>query len=65
MQFIDVDKFMADVLNDEHLGGKMFSWNPACSCHEDEILIYWVNLWVQDGLMTPDEATDFVMGKGI
>jgi len=50
---------------DEHSGGKLFCWNPACPCHEDELLIFQVFLHVQDGLMTPSEATDFVKGKGI
>ncbi len=42
-----------------------FCWDPTCTCHEDGLLIYQVLLYVQDGLMTPDEATDFVKGRGI
>ncbi len=32
---------------------------------EDDVAIFQVSLFVQDGLLTPDEATDFVRGKGI
>ncbi len=37
----------------------------ACPCHEDELLIAEVAQFVRDGLMTPNEATDFVAGRGI
>lgn len=36
---------------------------PSCPCHEDPDLIAPIVQAVTDGLMTPDEATDFVMGK--
>jgi hypothetical protein len=54
-----------DPVADLHTPEKPFCWNPACPCHEDDVLIFQVSLYVQDGLMTPDEATDFVKGKGI
>ena len=37
--------------------------NPTCPCHEDPDLIAPIAQAVQDGLMTPDEATDYVMGR--
>ena len=46
-----------------HTDDHPFCWNPACECHEDELSIYQVFLHVQDGLMTPDEATLFVSGR--
>lgn len=49
----------------EHTPGKPFCWNGGCPCHEDEQLISEVANHIQEGLMTPDEATDFVAGKGI
>ena len=49
----------------EHTPGKPFCWNGLCPCHEDEELISEVAEHVSNGLMTPDEATDFVAGKGI
>jgi hypothetical protein len=48
-----------------HTAEKPFCFDSACECHEDDVLIYQVSLYVQDGLMTLDEATDFVKGRGI
>ncbi len=61
------DNFIPVVPTDEpeHTPEKPFCCNPACPCHEDELLIFQVFLHVQNGLMTPAEATDFVKGKGI
>jgi len=39
--------------------------DPGCPCHEDPLLIEEVSIFVQEGLMTPQEATDFVNGKMI
>jgi hypothetical protein len=49
----------------EHTARDPFCWNETCPCHEDEDAIAAVNQAVQDGLMTPDEATDFVKGRGL
>ena len=49
----------------EHTEAKPFCWNGGCSCHEDQDSIAHVNEYVQDGLLTPSEATDFVNGKTI
>ncbi len=61
------DNFTYLILVDHvlHTPDKPFCYDAACDCHEDEVLIFQVSLQVQDGLMTPDEATDFVKGKGI
>lgn len=48
-----------------HIEEKPFCYSPTCECHEDDVTIFQVSLVVLDGLMTPDEATDFVKGKGI
>ncbi len=48
-----------------HSAEKPFCYDQTCPCHEDELLIEEVALLVQDGLMTPSEATDFVNGRGI
>ena len=37
--------------------------DPTCPCHEDPDLITSIAQAVTDGLMTSDEATDFVMGR--
>jgi len=48
-----------------HTPEKPFCYDPTCPCHEDGLLIEEVSLHVQDGLLTADEATDFVRGRGI
>lgn len=50
---------------EEHTESKPFCWNDLCPCYEDEQATAQVNQYVQDGLMTPSEATNFVKGKGI
>lgn len=37
--------------------------DPSCGCHEDVNLIAPIAQAVQDGLCTPEEATNIVMGK--
>ena len=49
----------------EHTPEKPFCWDSSCPCHEDPLLISEVNDAVQNGLMTPSEATGFVAGRGI
>lgn len=39
--------------------------DPSCPCHEDPLLIYEVSFFVQEGLLTPLEAMDFINGKMI
>ena len=48
-----------------HTPEKLFCYDESCPCHEDDLLLAQVHLYVLDGLLTPDEATDFVRGKGI
>lgn len=40
-------------------------YDPACICHEDAENIGVVNEQVQDGLVTPSEATRIVKGTQI
>lgn len=49
----------------EHTPEKPFCWDSSCPCHEDDLLVEEVSVFVQEGLMTPQEATDFVAGRGI
>ena len=49
----------------EHTDGKPFCWNSGCSCHEDQNAISQVNQYVQEGLLTPEEATHLVSGKTV
>ena len=64
---LNLDDYFVDLNPDDelHTPEKPFCWDETCPCHEDDVLIFQVSLYVQDGLMTPDEATDFVKGKGI
>jgi hypothetical protein len=48
-----------------HTLEKPFCYDSQCPCHEDDLLTLVVSDFVQAGLMTPDEATDFVAGRGI
>lgn len=49
-----------------HTQDKPFCWiDPHCPCHEDQENIAQVSEWVTNGLLTTEEATDFVAGKGI
>jgi hypothetical protein len=65
MQF--PDHFAYVVLVDEHellhIGERPFCYDPTCPCHEDDEAIAAVYQAVQDGLITPEEATDFVLGR--
>lgn len=49
----------------EHTPEKPFCWNDSCPCREDQENIAQVAKWIADGLMTPDQATEFVKGRGI
>ena len=48
-----------------HTTEKPFCYNDRCPCKENQEDIAQVAQFVTDGLMTPDEATNFVKGKGI
>ena len=37
--------------------------NPACPCHDDHEEIQKVAVWVMEGLMTEDEAINFIAGR--
>lgn len=46
-----------------HTDGSPFCLDPACPDKEDEAAINAVAQMVEDGLLTPDEATRFVQGR--
>jgi hypothetical protein len=48
-----------------HTPEKPFCYDQSCGCHEDELLIGVVITFIADGLMTADEANDFLRGRGI
>ncbi len=47
----------------EHTLFRPFCYDQTCYCHEDDEAIAAINQAIQDGLLTPEEATDFVLGK--
>jgi hypothetical protein len=47
----------------EHTEENPFCYDATCDCHEDDEAIAAVYQAVQDGLITPEEATDFVLGR--
>ncbi len=49
----------------EHTPRKPFCWDETCPCHEDQDAIAQVAQCVLEGIMTPEEATNFVRGRGI
>jgi hypothetical protein len=49
----------------EHTAEMPFCYDSACDCHEDQDAIGLVAQYVDRGLLTPDEATDFVAGKQV
>jgi hypothetical protein len=65
MQMPDNFAYVVPVDYELHTPEKAFCYDETCDCHEDDVLIFQVSLYVQDGLLTPDEATDFVKGRGI
>ena len=46
-----------------HTDAHPFCSDPACPCHEDQELVAEVALAVEQGLLTPAEATHLVHGK--
>ena len=46
-----------------HTDHDPFCSDPTCPCHSDPDLIAEVNEQYQDGLLTPDEATNYVLGR--
>lgn len=47
----------------EHTSELPFCWDRTCPDKEDQEEIARVFQWVQDGLMPPQEATDFINGR--
>jgi hypothetical protein len=40
-----------------------FCYDPACSCHSNQEAREHVRQWVHDGLMTEDEASNYLAGR--
>lgn len=48
-----------------HTANNPFCYDGTCGCHEDSLLIARVAQFVDDGLLTRDEAADFVAGRSL
>ncbi len=61
------DTFISDIPGGtkEATESKPFCWNSACDCRTDQDAIAQVQQYVQDGLLTQGEATNFINGKTI
>ena len=65
----DKDPFIPAILVSEespfHTPGNPFCYDKTCGCHENPVLIAAVADAVNQGLLTPEEATCLVAGKTI
>ena len=46
-----------------HTSDSPFCSDPTCPCHSDSLLLAEVCQQYEDGLLTADEATNYVLGK--
>lgn len=40
-----------------------FCYDPLCSCHSNQQALQRVQQWVEEGLLTADEATKYLAGR--
>jgi hypothetical protein len=46
-----------------HTNDHPFCYDPTCSCHEHTEALNLVNSWVEQGLLTQEEATLYSAGR--
>ncbi len=46
-----------------HTPDHPFCYDPKCKCHANQEAIERVRQWVQEGLMTEDEASEYLAGR--
>src|SRR5258708_6071419 len=46
-----------------HTADHPFCYDPACSCHSNQEAMQRVQQWVEQGLLTEDEATEYIAGR--
>jgi hypothetical protein len=46
-----------------HTANHPFCYDPACSCHSNQEAIQRVVQWVEEGLLTKEEATEYIAGR--
>ena len=65
MQTADNFSYVIPVDDTIHTDLTPFCPIESCPCHEDGVEIARVAQHIQDGLITPEEATDFVFGRKV
>ncbi len=64
MQFPDNFAYVISVDAVFHTDEMPFCFiNPSCPCHDNHEEIQKVAAWVMDGLMTEEEAVNFIAGR--
>jgi hypothetical protein len=65
MQTPDNFAYLVPVEYELHTPATPFCYDQTCPCHEDQEDIASVAQYVDAGLLTPQEATDFVGGHTV
>ena len=61
----DDDEYTVDIVDvPNHTPGHV-CWDLSCPDREDQEIIGTINQHVQDGLLTPDNASDIFKGKNV
>jgi len=60
MEPYELEKWM-----ETHTLNKPFCSDPQCPCHESQLAISLIAIQVEEGFLTPDEATRIVKGEGL
>ncbi|GHO54184.1 hypothetical protein [Ktedonobacter robiniae] len=61
------DNFIPVIPTDNplHSADNPYSYDPSCPCHQDRTSVLEAAQAVKDGLMTPNEAINYIRGKHI
>jgi hypothetical protein len=46
-----------------HTADHPFCYDPICSCHSNQQALHTVLQWVEQGLLTEAEATEYIAGR--
>jgi hypothetical protein len=65
MQTPDNFAYLVPVEYELHTPETPFCYDKTCPCHEDQDDISLVAQYIDTGLLTPQEATDFVGGHTV
>jgi hypothetical protein len=66
MQTPDNFAYLVPVVYELHTPATPFCYDQTCPCHEDQDdIVALVALYVEGGLLTPQEASDYVGGHTV